>query len=77
MNTGKKGKILKIKKGYNPNCSSSMWYLGYFFARFLLGFLVVGVSIALGKIIHNIHIRKEEDMYIKRLKRESKYESEV
>ena len=48
-----------MKKGYNPNCSSGMWYLGYVM---FLGFIAIPVTLVfsflISKILLDRHLKK-------------------
>lgn len=56
----RKGKVLKYKMGYNPNCSSGMWVLGYMFYGFIGGIVLVIVSVTLAVIFYQRHGSKSE-----------------
>lgn len=76
MAVRKKGKILKIKKGYNPNCSSGMWMLMYVF----YGILAFGATAVLSIISESIISRRHITNAIKKneiVEISEKYESEI
>ncbi|MHA2357174.1 MAG: hypothetical protein ACXABK_00195 [Candidatus Heimdallarchaeaceae archaeon] len=56
----KKGRILKIKPGYNPNCSSGMWAIWIFIiAAPIAGALFFGgMSTIIARILYKKHIDK-------------------
>ena len=57
------GKILKIKSGYNPNCSSGSWALLYFllFGAPVLGAIIlVSTSHLIARTLYKRHIAKSE-----------------
>ena len=56
----KRGKILKIKKGYNPNCSSGLYVLlGLIFATPIVGGVIFSlISSKLSKILYKRHMAK-------------------
>lgn len=58
MGLVKKGKILKIKQGYNPNCSSGMWGLVLYFIAFFGSIVTVVVSILISIFVYRNHISK-------------------
>lgn len=63
MTIRKKGKILKIKPGYNPNCSSGMWALGYIIYGFMAGGATAVLSIISAIIIFRRHLKASETKY--------------
>jgi hypothetical protein len=54
-----KAKIIRVKKGYNPNCSSGMWFFGYLA---LYGFVAILTQLVIGVVVANFlykrHIKK-------------------
>ncbi|MBN1329651.1 MAG: hypothetical protein JXA54_09275 [Candidatus Heimdallarchaeota archaeon] len=59
-----KSKILKIKPGYNPNCSSGMWLLGHYIFTFLIGFLGVLISAVASYWIYKRHLEQEKKRHL-------------
>ncbi|MHA1345400.1 MAG: hypothetical protein ACTSVO_13625 [Candidatus Heimdallarchaeaceae archaeon] len=51
---------MKIKPGYNPNCSSGMWALGYIFYGFIGAIALTAISGIIAFILHKKHIPKSE-----------------
>ncbi|MHA1954004.1 MAG: hypothetical protein ACW96U_08670 [Candidatus Heimdallarchaeaceae archaeon] len=54
------GKILKIKKGYNPNCSSGMWFFSYYLLICFGGIAVFISSIIISQLIYKRTISKNK-----------------
>jgi hypothetical protein len=67
----KKGKILKIKPGYNPNCSSgawlasSWWDLWLILISILFGIGVTVASIVISILFYQNSKRKEQSIQTK------------
>ncbi len=55
----RKGRIIKIKKGYNPNCSSGMWFFTYLVFIGILGIILqFGISFFLARLLYLRHLTK-------------------
>lgn len=58
--TNNKGKILRVRRGYNPNCSSGMWFFSYYFLLFFGGLAVFIASVIISRVIYKRAISKNE-----------------
>jgi hypothetical protein len=51
----KKGKILKVKRGYNPNCSSGLWAWSFIYLCPLIGGITGVASIIATIVLKKTH----------------------
>lgn len=56
----KKGKILRIKPGYNPNCSGGMYILIFLIFGAPIILVLTTISAIIAKRLYNKHISESE-----------------
>jgi len=55
-----KGKILRIKPGYNPNCSGGMYVLMFLIYGGPIILILTAISAIIAKRLYNKHISESE-----------------